>query len=55
MLGELGDQPQVNVLVAPEGLQVRATLLPALAPYPTARVAVADHRMALEAFTETRS
>lgn len=46
LLGELDERPQVNVLVLPEWLAIRAALLQALAPFPAARVAVVD---ALEA------
>jgi hypothetical protein len=49
LLGELSDQPQINVLVAPEWLQVRAALLDALAAYPEARTAVAERLLVLEA------
>jgi hypothetical protein len=48
LLGELDDRPQVNVLLAPEWLTVRTTLLAALAPYPEARAAVAQQLLALE-------
>ena len=34
MIGELDERPQVNVLVAPGWLQVRAALLDALRQYP---------------------
>jgi hypothetical protein len=49
MIGELDDRPQVNVLVAPEWLTVRAALLEALRPYPEARQAVARRLVTLEA------
>ena len=49
MIGELDERPQVNVLVAPEWLTVRAALLDALRPYPDARQAVASRLVALEA------
>ena len=48
LLGELDDRPVVNVLVAPEWLLVRATLLDALGAYPEARSAVAARLVALE-------
>lgn len=41
LLGQLDERPQINVLLAPEWLQVRSTLLMVLAPYPEARLAVA--------------
>ena len=49
LLGELDDRPHVNVLLAPEWVTVRATLLAALGPYPEARAAVAAELLALEA------
>lgn len=54
LLGELNDQPQINVLVAPEWLQVRAVLLEALTPYPEARAAVAGRLLTLEASNGAR-
>ena len=41
-------RPTLNLLIAPEWLVVRSTLLDALAPYPDARTAVATRLMALE-------
>ncbi len=52
LLGELDDRPQVNVLVAPEWLAVRSAVLAALAPYPAARVAVANRLVMLDASAE---
>jgi hypothetical protein len=49
LLGELDERPQINVLISPEWLVVRTTLLQALAPYSDARVAVAARLGALEA------
>lgn len=49
LLGELDDRPQVNVLMAPEWLNVRTALLEALRPYPEARTAVAARLVALDA------
>jgi hypothetical protein len=49
LLGELDSAPAVNVLLAPEWVSVRTTLLAALGPYPAARAAVAAQLMALEA------
>lgn len=40
LLGELDETPQVNVLLAPEWIEVRAVMLAALAPFPDARAAV---------------
>jgi len=48
LLGQLDERPQVNVLMAPEWLQVRAALLMALAPHPEARRAVAAALVTLE-------
>ena len=56
LLGELDERPQINILVAPEWLAVRAAMLAALAPYVEARVAVAAALAALEGGThEQRS
>src|SRR5688500_18113467 len=41
LMGELDERPQVNVLVAPEWLALRGTILAALSPFPEARAAVA--------------
>jgi replication fork clamp-binding protein CrfC len=49
LLGQLDERPQVNVLMAPEWLQVRAALLMALAPHPEARRAVAAALVSFEA------
>jgi hypothetical protein len=48
LLGQLDERPVVNVLVSAEWLQVRSALLTALAPYPEARVAVAERLRGLE-------
>jgi len=53
LLGQLDERPQVNVLMAPEWLQVRAALLTALAPHPEARRAVAAALVTLEAAPAT--
>jgi hypothetical protein len=42
-------QPTLNLLVAPEWLTVRTTLIRTLAPYPEAKTAVASALMRLEA------
>jgi len=39
LIGELDERPQVNVLLSPQWIQVRAVLLNALQPYPEARQA----------------
>jgi hypothetical protein len=49
LLGELDDRPVVNVLLAPEWLQLRGALLSALTPYADARMAVAGALASLEA------
>jgi hypothetical protein len=49
LLGELDERPQVNLLVSPEWVTVRAVLLAALGPYPEARAAVARQLAGLEA------
>ena len=49
LLGQLDERPQVNILMAPEWLQVRAALLTALASHPEARRAVTSALVALEA------
>jgi hypothetical protein len=41
LLGELQAEGTVNILISPQWLQARTTLLAALGPYPEARVAVA--------------
>jgi len=41
LLGDLDDRPQINVLVSPEWVALRETMLRALAPFPAARLAVA--------------
>jgi hypothetical protein len=41
LLGELDERPQVNLIVTPDWLRMRAAILATLAPYPEARVAVA--------------
>jgi len=41
LLGELSEQPIVNILLSPEWIRVRSRLIYALTPYPEAREAVA--------------
>jgi len=48
LMGDLQQEGTVNLVVSPEWVRVRATLTGALAPYPEARVAVADCLAALE-------
>lgn len=48
LLGELDERPQVNVLLAPQWLNVRSVLLAALAPYPQARTSVAEALRSIE-------
>jgi hypothetical protein len=40
LLGELDDRPQVNILVSPEWLELRAVIVGALEPHPQARGAI---------------
>ena len=47
LLGELEDGATVNIAIMPEWLALRAALLAALAPYPEARIAVAERLAAL--------
>lgn len=42
LLGDLDERPQVNLLIAPEWLALRERILAALAPYPDARLALAE-------------
>ena len=49
VLGDLDERPQINVLLAPEWLRLRAALLDAFADYPDARAAVAARLATLEA------
>jgi hypothetical protein len=42
LLGDLDESPKVNVLVMPEWVALRGRLLAALAPYPAARLALAE-------------
>ena len=49
LLGEISDQPVVNVMLSPEWLTVRAAMLAALLPHPQARIDVAAALLALEA------
>lgn len=48
LMGELDDRPIVNILVAPQWLQVRASLLGALQGHPEAAVSVATALARLE-------
>jgi hypothetical protein len=48
LLGEIDDRPQVNVLLAPEWVTVRAVLMQALAPHSEARADVAAALLHLE-------
>ncbi len=40
--GKLNRNPQLNLLVAPEWVRLRDTMLRALEPYPEARLAIAE-------------
>jgi len=48
LLGELDDRPTINLLMAPEWILVRSTVLSALQPYPDATVAVSAALLSLE-------
>ena len=41
LIGELDDRPQVNLLLAPQWLELQVQILAALQPYPEAHLAVA--------------
>lgn len=49
LLGDLDEQPQINILLAPEWLTIRAALLTALRPHPDALASVASALLVLEA------
>jgi hypothetical protein len=49
MSAQIDRRPSLNLLVAPEWLAVRSTLIDALRPYPEARAAVSARLLALEA------
>jgi hypothetical protein len=46
--GELEQGATVNLVISPQWLEVRAAILAALAPYPNAKLAVAERLSALE-------
>jgi len=48
LAGALQDNPQVNVVLAPQWLVVRGSMLEALSPFPDARAAVATRLLELE-------
>jgi hypothetical protein len=48
LIGELDERPQVNILVSPEWIAVRAVVLEPLTPYPELRAAVAERLLQLE-------
>jgi hypothetical protein len=48
LAGELDERPVVNVLLSPQWVMIRTTMLEALAFYPEARAAVAESLMELE-------
>src|SRR6266511_3421379 len=41
LMGQLNDNPQINIVISPQWQQVRVLLMEALSPYPDARIAVA--------------
>jgi hypothetical protein len=48
LAGELDKRPVVNVLLSPQWLMIRTTMLEALSPFAEARSAVAENLMELE-------
>jgi hypothetical protein len=48
LAGELDERPVVNVLLSPQWVMIRTTMLEALSAYPEARTAVAESLMELE-------
>ena len=42
LVGELSESPQVNVLLSPQWVELRKTILLALEPYPEARAHIAE-------------
>ncbi len=42
LLGELDERPTVNIIVSPAWIALRGTIVAALAPYPEARLALAE-------------
>ncbi len=48
LAGQLAQEGTVNLVISPEWVMLRATLISALAPYPDARLAVAGRLAALE-------
>jgi hypothetical protein len=53
LMGELNDQANINVIVAPVWIELRAAVFDALQPYPDARIAVAERLHAVAIGTET--
>lgn len=49
LTGDLNDRPQISLVISPEWVQVRTTILTVLSPYPEARVAVAGALASLDA------
>jgi len=49
LAGELTDSPSVNIIISAEWVQIRATVVEALGPYPEARSAVSAALLELEA------
>jgi hypothetical protein len=48
LAGELDERPVVNVLLSPQWVMIRSTMLEALSAYPEARAAVAESLLELE-------
>ncbi len=51
MMGQINDAPTVNVIVNPQWLSLRTVIVETLAPFPDARIAIADALARLEAGT----
>jgi hypothetical protein len=49
LLGDLDTRPQVNLILSPDWIELRGTIVQALRPYPAAAVAVADAVATIEA------
>lgn len=48
LLGQLDERPQINVMLSPQWVSIRSTIVQTLAPFPEARRAVAEALGALE-------
>ncbi len=48
LLGDLDERPQINIIVSPQWIAIRAAIVETLAPYGEAKIAVAARLMGLE-------